>query len=399
MIRRLSSEADIQAMYELSSYAFKGFTPESFDDQTYRLFQEKALQAHNYGFFMHQNLVSKIMSFPFTVNVYNKEYRMGGIGNVASYPEARGQGAIRQLFTSLFDDYRENNTVLSYLAPFSHHFYRKFGYATAMDEETCTIQGSDLPTFPMDDRHSISRFSVKDNDILEDLKRIYKKTLATEHGSLQRDDWWWQYQINKYPNRHVALLSVDGQAATSYLIYEMNASQLTFNVIEMASSSIDELKSLCSFIKSHISSYHTFIFKHGLTNDLSFLLQEPGSVKRQLETSMMIRIVLFQSFIESFPLALVGPNQTLTIYVEDKFCEWNHGNWEVTRENNQHVCRKIDSSQATDLSGSIETWTQLLFNYKSAQQLHVSGKLTGDIQHLDFLNMTNQPQPYIYDYF
>lgn len=45
MIRRLSSEADIQAMYELSSYAFKGFTPESFDDQTYRLFQEKALQA------------------------------------------------------------------------------------------------------------------------------------------------------------------------------------------------------------------------------------------------------------------------------------------------------------------------------------------------------------------
>lgn len=114
---------------------------------------------------------------------------------------------------------------------------------------------------------------------------------------------------------------------------------------------------------------------------------------------MMIRIVLFQSFIESFPLALVGPNQTLTIYVEDKFCEWNHGNWEITRENNQHVCRKIDSSQATDLSGSIETWTQLLFNYKSAQQLHVSGKLTGDIQHLDFLNMTNQPQPYIYDYF
>ena len=56
--------------------------------------------------------------------------RNGGIGAVSTLPEYRNTGAVRAIFSKLLpNDYR-NGTVISTLYPFSHAFYRKFGYET-----------------------------------------------------------------------------------------------------------------------------------------------------------------------------------------------------------------------------------------------------------------------------
>jgi predicted acetyltransferase len=65
--------------------------------------------------------------------------KMSGIGDVASYPETRGSGGIRNIFSAIFNDLHENGTELSYLAPFSQPFYRKFGYETVFDSEEIRI--------------------------------------------------------------------------------------------------------------------------------------------------------------------------------------------------------------------------------------------------------------------
>ncbi len=54
----------------------------------------------------------------------------GGIGGVCTLPEYRNSGAIRAIFEKLLPDAYRNGEIISTLYPFSHAFYRKFGYET-----------------------------------------------------------------------------------------------------------------------------------------------------------------------------------------------------------------------------------------------------------------------------
>ena len=54
----------------------------------------------------------------------------GGIGAVSTLPEYRNTGAVREIFGRLIPEAYRNGEIISTLYPFSHAFYRKFGYET-----------------------------------------------------------------------------------------------------------------------------------------------------------------------------------------------------------------------------------------------------------------------------
>ncbi|MCL1963617.1 MAG: GNAT family N-acetyltransferase [Firmicutes bacterium] len=65
---------------------------------------------------------------PFTMWFDGQRVPMYGVGGVASAPESRRQGNIRGIFRKAFEDIYEKGAVFSHLYPFSHDYYRKFGY-------------------------------------------------------------------------------------------------------------------------------------------------------------------------------------------------------------------------------------------------------------------------------
>jgi predicted acetyltransferase len=65
---------------------------------------------------------------PYTMWFDGHKTSMYGIGGVASAPESRRAGHVRKLFEKAFDDIYEKGCVFSHLYPFSHDYYRKFGY-------------------------------------------------------------------------------------------------------------------------------------------------------------------------------------------------------------------------------------------------------------------------------
>ena len=54
--------------------------------------------------------------------------KCGSIGNIASLPEGRRGGIVRKIMKLLCDKMYEDGYVMSFLYPFSHPYYRKFGY-------------------------------------------------------------------------------------------------------------------------------------------------------------------------------------------------------------------------------------------------------------------------------
>jgi len=67
-------------------------------------------------------------SLPYVMWFDGHKAAMCGIGGVASAPESRRMGHVRKIFEKVFDDIYEAGAVFSHLYPFSHDYYRKFGY-------------------------------------------------------------------------------------------------------------------------------------------------------------------------------------------------------------------------------------------------------------------------------
>jgi predicted acetyltransferase len=95
-----------------------------------------------YGAVAEDGMVTACMNvLPFEQYLDGAALKMFGIGGVASLVQYRRGGAVRRLFEAIFRDYREQGYALSYLYPFSHRYYRKFGY-----EQACRYHWATGPT-------------------------------------------------------------------------------------------------------------------------------------------------------------------------------------------------------------------------------------------------------------
>ncbi|BDP76677.1 phage antirepressor KilAC domain-containing protein [Enterococcus faecium] len=87
---------------------------------------------------------------------------MAGIGYVASYPEARGQGGINQIMEKILEDCRDRKVSLSYLAPFSYQGMRNMNTPQIFNfeqNEVRTILVNDEPYFVGKDVASVLGYS------------------------------------------------------------------------------------------------------------------------------------------------------------------------------------------------------------------------------------------------
>ena len=76
---------------------------------------------------------------PYTMWFDGQRVDMYGIGGVASAPETRRMGHIRKIFEKVMGDIYEKGAVFSHLYPFSHDYYRKFGYEPAGSAKKYTL--------------------------------------------------------------------------------------------------------------------------------------------------------------------------------------------------------------------------------------------------------------------
>ena len=106
---------------------------------------------------------------------------MGGIGNVTSYPEVRGKGSVRQLMEKALKEMKEQGTVLSYLSPFSYHFYRKFGYEVAFEKRQYDISPDTFGSFTAPET-PVERVSWEEQK--ETVKNIYDQKMKDAVGPL-----------------------------------------------------------------------------------------------------------------------------------------------------------------------------------------------------------------------
>lgn len=389
--KRSLTASDEAAFYELAQYAFN--KPDS--QQRRGFFKQLYQNSNGFGIFADDDLKSMLLATPFNVNFNGQTFKMSGIGYVASYPEFSGQGGISALMTLAFDQMHQDGVTLSYLAPFSYGFYRRFGYEQVFDQTHFEIQTQDLPRlkFPKS-LGQVTRYSLADASDL--IANFHETHPLNQVGGVQRPDWWRQYQVMKHPDQEIAIYTDQEDQVGGYVIYSRQGSVLVIE--ELMTSTVASQQQLVNFIFKHQSAYTTIRYESSLTTGLADLLPDPTVLKTTVVPYMMARIVDLADFLARYPYQ-TDELATVTIDVTDDFLPVNSGLWQISLHDGQPTITKLATGTA-DITVTIQNLTKALMGYRSLTSLAQYGQIEGQptaIQQLD--QAISHEKPMLWDYF
>ncbi|WP_321385669.1 GNAT family N-acetyltransferase [uncultured Enterococcus sp.] len=383
---------DTQQMFELAAYAFNSETTE---DRKKR-FDWVTEHSECYGSFDGNQLTSQLLATPFITNFHGVEYKMAGIGCVSSYPEYRGQGGITALMKKMLADLAEEKTALSYLAPFSYPFYRRYGYEQIFEQIEYTIEPRNWPNIRAV-AGSVRR--VDWSQAKATIQSIYSQVAEVQRGGLKREEWWQEYKFALGKEHRFAIYENEEGQAEGYLVYQTNVER--FMIVEWQSLSKNGYSALARFVGSHNGATHQFYFKKGFAGeDLSWLIPSP-LLDMQLKPYMMGRIVDFQTFLSAYPFHLRDGEKVFYLEVADEFGPWNEGIWELKMSDGKVTLSKTETpEEEAVLKASIQTWTQLFMGYRSGETLHFHQQIFGKEEQLQELaELLPTGKPILEDYF
>lgn len=379
------------ALYNLYLYAFN--KPDS--DFRKKFWSTRFDHGIPYGIFEDDELVSGLFSMPFKVNFHGNPLLMNGITDVMSVPEYSGKGAAGTLMKAALHDMYKNNVVLSYLAPFSFAYYRKFGYEQVFDHQLYRLSGDKLPRVKPSPVGHVRRTSLK--NAISVIKGAYLESPLSQNGGLIRADWWWQYLTEKHPEWQVAYYQDAQQAVTGYLIYTRSADE--FHVQEFVHLTPASYQSLLSFVFKHGAGYQTYTFENANPNYQGDLLADPYALEVKTHPYMMGRIVNLQAFLAVYPFE-ISDFKPLSFNIEDEVIQQNQGSWTISATDGKTGIEHDSEKKADVPTVTIQQFTKATFGYRTLSSQQAFGQFEASPQvlaKLDQLFVT--PKPVLADYF
>lgn len=392
-IRRLTQD-NFEDLYQLNVYAFHFKDTDKRKERVRHEFE----QGLSLGAFLKNQLTSSLIVIPFDVFYQGKMMKMGGIGNVTSYPEVRGQGFVRQLMEAALKEMKDRGMVLSYLSPFSYHFYRKFGYEVAFEKRRYEIMPEDFGSFktPLG---SVERVLWENQKTA--IQSIYNQKMSGALGPVCRQDWDWEKRIMSDHEKRIALYRNEEGTPQGYLLYDFSGdNQDKFVIHELVALTGTAEKAIWGFVGTHAASFDRFSYTARSDQRLTHLFEE-ADLNQNMTSSMMARIVDVENFLKQFPFKR-SKDQEFWLEVTDDTAKWNEKLFRLSIKGQEVTVSIADhpEDKSRYLKANIQTWTQLFMQFKTADELQFEGSLSASKETTQALH-DSLPEgvPELHDYF
>lgn len=376
-----------QEMFDLAAYAFS----QNKSIEKAERFEYLAQKSQNYGSFADSVLASQVMATPFLVNFWNQTLRMTGIGYVSTYPEFRKQGRIDAIMGQMLQDSYKEKRHLSYLAPFSYPFYRRYGYESAFLQIRYEASAEKWP-FGGGCQGRVQRVSFSEAKGV--LKEIYQKSCQSQKGGILREEWWLRYKFDLHKDLKFGIY-VQNDQHEGYVVYEIINNKL--EIIELVALTQPAFVALHDFIKAHYGTVNTITWTQPFDGKTAILEVSDPQVKVEILPYMMARVVNVAAFLQAYPWQTKITDSFSVEIVEDSFLAINNGWYEVTTDG--HVTR-VEQSNLPFLKVSPQIFTQLFLGSVKLDDLLLSKKLAITIELVPLLQeLLPKEMPLLGDYF
>ncbi|MBQ8311920.1 MAG: GNAT family N-acetyltransferase [Clostridia bacterium] len=291
--------------------------------------------------------------------------RFFGVGGVVTDPAERRRGAIRQIFEADLPRMYEEGFVLSALYPFSHEFYRKFGYELGILRHTMKFSPGSL-------RKDLHRAAAI-RRILSDepdggMKQVYERYMADKNLGILRSDEQWKELRGGTPwenQKHSYVLYNEADEPIAYWIGTMSkgGDESLLSIDDLAYVSREGMEAIFAMLRS-MNEVGTVKLVAPQDMPIRYLVADPYHVDEECICGGMVRIVNVEQVLGMLPApALTG---SCTVEVSDGQIAANNGRFTISGDGETLTVTRTEN--APDLRCTIGGLSALAVNAMDLQQ-------------------------------
>jgi len=312
-------------------------------------------------------LIAGMEVIPYTMSFDGKKAPMYGIAGVASLPENRRKGYIRNLFVKVFEDVYEKGGVFSHLYPFSYDYYRKFGY-----EECGHVKKYMLPiprARQFKNTGTVHEFiREKDFDVRQNLIDVYEAYCLRHNIMILRSEERWNeiFNIPFFGHDRLYYWRDKEGIVKAWLKIEYNKPQRTMFIHDIAWVDHESMIGILQFMgmfegtsaeKMSFTASPEFVAEL-YWNDLYTIQTEPVLIG-------MNRIINAEQAL--FLLRKPEGEGAFVIKIVDDFAQWNNNTYLVSYRDGE--CNVSKTTRSADIETSECGLMQMLLGVYNLKQV------------------------------
>jgi predicted acetyltransferase len=335
---------------------------------------------------------------------------------VATPPEQRRKGYVRQMFDAMFEEQRSLGVALTALYPFYFPFYRSFGYELAHDAAQYTVKidqfkpwrkSVDRGRFEPLDIEAINKDTDAGKEILATLDSLYLLWARERSGMVQRDRRWWRQKMTHKTEYIPSYMYYDEQGkAAGYIFYHLEDKgnwEREMGVREMFGRDRVAWEALFGFIFNHDSQASKVTFWQAVDVPLAMEFPDPREAEIKVRPGYMLRLL---DVAGAFSKRKFAPHVEggFSFALTDEMLPTNSGVYRVSVSGGSASVERIQQGEAAGLLMDERTLAQLYAGYISPKYAASIGKVQvvceADLQIMQaLLHPDGQPAPYMADGF
>ena len=342
-------------------------------------------------------LVAGTYEIDYLMNFDNNRAKMTGIGGVATLPESRGGGYMRRIFEKMLQESYENGVIFSSLSPFSHDFYRKFGYETACVRNNISINAKKFLSIKPNGEF-ISIQPDDDTTLLSEIHRAYIKNV---NQAAYRDYWpdnraWKRFAKGDTwaKGSYLYLWKDENDVARSYIKYRsvQDDGDTNMSVIELAFIDKKGLYGALGLVGGLSTQFENFKWMMPTFIDAYDFIGDDWAVDINTTPRDMTRVVNVRKALELMRRPS-GNGEYIIEITEDKTITANNGKYLV--QFGSEGSKVSTTSKDADIICDVLSLSQILTGYRSLENAMYSRQKGIDvIKNTETLNrvFTLRPQ-------
>ena len=315
-------------------------------------------------------------------------HRLGGVTLVATPPEHRRQGHVRELLARMLDELRTEGLRMAALWPFKRSFYRRLGWETGsrylrIEAPPAQFRSAGAPR--------AGEFRATAADDWERLVPVHEAHDAGRALHVDRTEAWWRRRVFEGwgDDPYVYRWEADGETR-AYLAYvvEEGDDGRELGVREAAWADPVARRQLWRFLGDHDSQVGTVKLAAPFDPELPLLetVEDPSAVTVEVEAGHMVRLADVAGGLSALAYP-EGVADDLAVGVSDPLVDANDRTFVLWVDGGRAECTP-EAGREPDVALGVGRLSQLAAGYRDASAMAAAGQLdaTADaVERLDAL--------------
>ena len=341
------------------------------------------------------------------------------ISAVASPPEHRRKGYIRQMFEGMFSEQRAQGVALTALYPFYFPFYLSFGYELAHDAAHYIVkieqfkpwrQAAERGRFvPLDVEQIKGENAGQAGGDLEKLDSIYTAWARRNLGSVVRTRNWWLQKLAHKAQYVPAYIYYDAEGrAAGYIIYHLEDKsdwQREMEIHDMQALDREAQEAIYGFIYNHDSQAQKVSFWAPVDAAFASQIPDPREAEVKVHPGYMLRLLEVEGAFQQRAFVPEAQGE-FSFRLIDEMVPANNGAYHVHVRDGKAGVERLSNTGSADAGVELDAraLAQLYGGYTSPMRAAAIGQIKVH-READLLGMQavlypcGQPVPYMADDF